>query len=295
MRHFLKNQFYFTKRERNGIIVLLGILVLVNLVMAYRKYSQPNVASDTNAFFQEIAAIEDSIRADKLLEKSRHSPALFDFDPNAASKEQLIALGTSDKVAQTIVNYRNKGGRFYSNKDLERVYGISKKLVDSWTNHLIYPLKSPSNRSKPKVKKDESVTKVIVPVSLNNSDTAQLKQVPGIGSYFAKQIVSYRLELGGFREVEQLLEIYLVDSSKLEQWLPHLILDIFSVRFLNINKSTIQQLSKHPYLSYKIASAIVKFREQHGEYQNINALKKLHLIDEAIFRKIAPYLKVNDK
>ena len=44
-------------------------------------------------------------------------------------------------------------------------------------------------------------------VELNTADTATLKKIPGIGSYYARRIVDYRNRLGGFVSVAQLKEM----------------------------------------------------------------------------------------
>ena len=44
-------------------------------------------------------------------------------------------------------------------------------------------------------------------VVLNMADTAQLRRVPGIGVYYAKEIARYGRLLGGYASVDQLDEI----------------------------------------------------------------------------------------
>ena len=44
-------------------------------------------------------------------------------------------------------------------------------------------------------------------MELNTADTATLKKIPGIGSYYARKIVAYREALGGFVSKSQVTEI----------------------------------------------------------------------------------------
>lgn len=52
-------------------------------------------------------------------------------------------------------------------------------------------------------------------------------------------------------------------------------------------------MKKHPYISYYQARAIVQFRKQHGNYQSLEELLQIDLIEPSDFRKITPYLKVH--
>jgi DNA uptake protein ComE-like DNA-binding protein len=53
-----------------------------------------------------------------------------------------------------------------------------------------------------------------------------------------------------------------------------------------------KRLYSHPYIAYKLAKLIVKYREHHGLYNNLEDLKKMPLIDDQLFRKIVVYLVI---
>jgi competence protein ComEA len=61
-------------------------------------------------------------------------------------------------------------------------------------------------------------------VSLNSADQAALETVPGIGPVTALAIISEREKLGGFRSIEQLLEVDGIGPSTLESIRPYLTL-----------------------------------------------------------------------
>ena len=48
----------------------------------------------------------------------------------------------------------------------------------------------------------------------------------------------------------------------------------------------------HPYIKWALANAIVEYRNQHGAFKNLEELKNIMLIDEATFKKIAPYFSL---
>jgi competence protein ComEA len=58
-------------------------------------------------------------------------------------------------------------------------------------------------------------------VHLNSATEADLVQLPGIGPALAKRIIEYRRQIGGFKSVEQLLEVRGIGEKKLEQIRPY--------------------------------------------------------------------------
>lgn len=137
--------------------------------------------------------------------QSTHSPAVseirektkkvesFRFNPNTVSLEDLQRLGFSPKQAQSIINYRSKGGRFRRPDDFAKSYVVSDSVFQ---------------RLKPYID--------IPKININTADSLTLIQLPGIGGYFAKQIIEYRNKLGGYSNPEQLLDIHNFDTDKYE-------------------------------------------------------------------------------
>ncbi|MBP5643438.1 MAG: helix-hairpin-helix domain-containing protein [Bacteroidales bacterium] len=113
-------------------------------------------------------------------------------------------------------------------------------------------------------------------IDLNAADTTLLKELPGIGSSFAKRIVEYRTKLGGFCESGQLLEVYGMDSSRYEGIKDFVKTDsTFTPNRLRINSDEFKKLLKHPYLEYEDVKKIVNYREQKGLITSWEQLKKV--------------------
>lgn len=61
---------------------------------------------------------------------------------------------------------------------------------------------------------------VLYPININTADQATLQLLPGIGETYAKRIIEYRLQHGGFKKVEELLEIKGIGERRFERLRP---------------------------------------------------------------------------
>ena len=131
-------------------------------------------------------------------------------------------------------------------------------------------------------------------VELNSADSIALISVSGIGPFYAKQIIKYRNDLGGFLSYSQFSEIWGLEKLDLNKIKLQTIIDTNLIQKLNLNNIEVKTLWNHPYLNYKQAKAIINYRAQHGNFKVIKDIRKIVLIDSILFRKIAPYLRIHD-
>ena len=124
-------------------------------------------------------------------------------------------------------------------------------------------------------------------IAVNAADTTALKTIPGIGSYYARQTVRYREQLGGFVNKKQLLEI----ENFPEEALSYINIDSENVRKLKVNQMTLAQLRRHPYINYYQARAITDYRRLHGVIHNIRELRLMKEFTEFDLNRIEPYLE----
>jgi DNA uptake protein ComE-like DNA-binding protein len=67
----------------------------------------------------------------------------------------------------------------------------------------------------------------------------------------------------------------------------------FKPRKIVLNQATEKELSSHPYIKYPLAKAITTYRFQHGNFNALEDVKKIALVDETFYTKILPYLSLN--
>ncbi len=128
-------------------------------------------------------------------------------------------------------------------------------------------------------------------ININKADTNEWTNLKGIGLKTANQILSFRKSLGGFSNVNQLREVYLISDSLYYSVKDQLFSDE-KVQKININEISVNSLKSHPYINWNLANAIVNFRIQHGQYLSVEKIKEIHLVNDEIYLKIAPYFKI---
>lgn len=200
---------------------------------------------------------------------------LFPFDPNQISENAWDSLGVKSRLVDRIKNFLSKGGRFYKANDLKHIYGFdSLKYIELEPYINIY--------------KKAIVKKALV--DLNRADSIGLKSLPGIGTYFSKQIINYRKKLGGYYSVDQLQDINGLRMSRIDSIRNYLYLDVIDLHLININEATVDELNNHPYISYKEASDIVRLRKRKGLIRDLEILKKRKVFSKETFARVKPYL-----
>lgn len=302
MKNWLNNYFGFTKREYNGLLTLVVILLLISVLPYFYKayFVKPIFVSN-----QEIAALKKltlinqqrpnyyhQIRSDIEDKEAKPVASLFKFDPNKIDISQWQKLGLSTKQAQSIVNYRNKGGKFYKPEDLQKMYTISPEKYQDLLPYIAIENTGFNNKFETKTypAKTPYLKKELVIVEINGADTLQLDEIKGVGAAFARRIAKYRDRLGGFYKKEQLLEVYGLDSLKFAEIKDQVKVDVLSIKKININIAEFEELKNHPYLKYKQINAIIQYRKQHGKFNSIDDLKKVAILTPQNIQNLAPYL-----
>ena len=295
MRKWLNMYFSFSKREFNGLLILVMLVVFISLVpyiFEDRWKVADNSAADRKAI-QELTLLMAEGRGDPRNNKSGANrtkrSVMFRFDPNLISAAQWQQLGLSVKQAAAIVNYRSKGGKFYKPEDLKKMYTISAAVYEQLVPYVIIAGSRDStyiNRYKSPARMTK---KAAVLIFLNSADTLELDKIKGIGPAFARRIASYRDRLGGFYRKEQLLEVFELDSLKFQEIKDQVYVDEGKVVKVNLNTAVYENLKNHPYLRSKQINAIIQYRKQHGNYSNIADLKKVAILSPADVERLEPY------
>jgi len=216
---------------------------------------------------------------------------LFPFDPNTISLNEWQRLGLNERTSKTILKYVSKGGKFYKPEDLQKIWGMPDgfyQRVKDYIDIKAIAKNYTSYESKPFVKEDRKSSVI----DINAADSSAFIALPGIGSKLSARILAFRDKLGGFYSVEQVGETYGLPDSTFQKIKARMQVDENSIRRLNLNTATKDELKLHPYIRWNLANAIVEYRNQHGAFKNLDELKNIALVDETTFQKIRHYLNL---
>lgn len=307
-----KDFFYFSRGERLGILLLLALVCGVVIVGYMLHYGGTPTEVDRQTFMEDYARFSaqlqhaDSLRnvryaeARRTATQRRKTVILQPFDPNIADSIEFIRLGLPSWMAANILKYRAKGGVFRTPESFRKVYGLTDEQYETLLPY-IYIEESFRRKATdtirlaeaPKVdyRSDSLPRPVKYPegtlVNLNTADTTELMKIPGIGSAYARKIVSYRKRLGGYCHVEQLEEIGL-DAVKFSKWF-HLSEDN-RLEPIKLNRSGIERLRAHPYLNFYQAKVIVEHRKKKGRWKRLDQLSFYDEFTADDIERIRPYV-----
>jgi competence ComEA-like helix-hairpin-helix protein len=283
--------FYISKRNRRGVFTLFFFSIVVvfipRILMYFEKEDKIIISVEEiksldkkKAFFKYKNRYKNEYsKVDKYKIPSRK------FDPNEYSKEQWMELGLSEKQAIVVLKFTDRG--IYSNDDLKKIFVIPERLFEKIKDSTFYPKKETISQIKRELNQDRPSINLL---DLNHASLEEFTKINGIGPFYAKQIIRYREQLGGFNAREQLLEVWKMNLETYDKLKDYVFIQKGDLKKISLNSTNINELNNHPYLSWNQANSIIKMRDQRGSFRSINEIKESVLIDEETFVKLVPYL-----
>lgn len=303
-----KDFFYFSRGQRVGIAVFIGVILLTVIVRSTLPLffkSQPvwmtkSFQTETDSFMRSIEILDslkdikyksDYYKSFTYLSSSedKNQIHLDFFDPNTVDSIGLIRLGIRPYVAKNILKFRLKGGRFKNAADFSKIYGIQPdqfKLLEPFIRIKHIPGDTISTTYEEKHISDG----VPVFVELNTADTTQLMLIKGVGKYLATAIVRFRQLTGGFVDIQQLKHIKGLTDLHFEQISPFCSVDARKINKIKVNFASVDKLKSHPYLGFYKAKSLYEYRRKVGKLKNIDEIEELDDFTPEDIQKIRPYL-----
>ena len=311
-----KEFFYFQKSDRSVLIVLLALAVIVSMLLygiGGQNETTPLVSVPDSSQWNTDEELLDSFHGRRFVAQEKaetnHEGGYyqveeqvverFPFDPNTADSTELLRLGLKPWQVRSIYRYRAKGGIYREPKDFARLYGLTVKQYRELEPFIriskdYQPASTLFENEKKRVTKRDTIfvkssnkLKENERVDLNELDTSLLKKVPGVGSYFAKEIARYGNRLGGYVSVKQLYEI----EDLPEEVMKYFELSRVNVRKMNLNKLSLRQLRTHPYLNFYQCKAILDYRRLKGPLRSMDELRMMKEFTSQDIERLRPYVE----
>lgn len=231
-----------------GVIALVFLMVGYQTAMFIHRAAVVKIAANRDSPDTVYVYCDTSLVVRNNATHSSHASSVrkklpfrnvesFHFNPNTVSVEDLCRLGFTVKQAESIDNYRKKGGKFRRKGDFAKSYVVSDSVYERLEPYISIPL-----------------------IDLNQADSAAFDSLPGIGGWFAAKMIEYRETLGGYSCKEQLMDIYRFDQEKFDA-LSDLVTvsEPYSYPLWTLPADS---LRRHPYIrDYETARSIVLYRE----------------------------------
>ena len=313
MNERFKDYFYFSRGEKNGIIALLIILLLLisapylaPLVIKNEAALNKEFEREVELFSQSLQEVEEPTynnRLNQYIVERYDSLKLFHFNPNVTSNENFEKLGLTNKQIRTITNYLSKGGTFYVKDDFRRIYGIRHQQYQILKPYILLPEKEYYNDN------ENSFTNIATLDSLfvfdpNTATIAEYKKL-GLSEKQAQTISNYLSKGGLFKSKEDFKKIYGISADQFNKLEPYIFikdndqsLEKTTTEILpkiELNSATIEQLVKIKGIKEYNANAIITYRNKIGGFVNVNQLTDIRSINEESLNSFKEQFIVNTK
>lgn len=235
--NFLREYFTFNRRERNGVFILLCIILALIFYLSFSDYFFTKEKIDFSRFEQEISEFEagqkrisDSIADSRrdftfsgntLVEdhsgknseyqkkeyskydKPKHESVLVEI--NSADTTELKKIkGIGTVFAKRIVKFRDALGGFIKIEQLLEVYGFDQEKLDRISSQIIL---------------DDSQVKKL---NINTASVDDLNMHPYISKKEAVAIFTRRVKTGDYTDMQEIKKVALMHDSRFVKILPYL-------------------------------------------------------------------------
>ncbi len=311
MKNFFQEYFYYTRQERNGA---LGLILLCTLfVLAPRLYPFFKPATKISAEDSLREAAEKLALSEDLASGGPHEETgtvlseNFYFDPNTADKETFIRLGLSERTAQTILNYRTKGGRFFKKEDFKKIYALRdvdyKRLapfirIGGDRENERNQTTRPNEANEPAA--------ALFEFDPNSANDTTLRKL-ALSEKVVQIILNYRSKGGQFRKKEDLAKIYSLPATDYQRLEPYIRIESREtgqknapdpktsdpVVLIDINKASVEAWQQLRGIGPAIAGRIVSYREKLGGFSSIQQIGETRGLPDSTFQQIKSQLQVS--
>ena len=296
-----------SKQQWIGLVIVLLMVAAVELCVRYTHHWRSQQSSAELLTFQPEreqafllyldsldAAAEAARRAEYAARYPKPVIRLQPFDPNTADSTLLVTVGFQPWMAHNLIRYRNAGKVFRRPDELRRLYGMNDSLYSTLAPFIRIDTTRTDSQPNPYRAVTDSTPGVIAVkrdtiLELNSADTAELMLLRGIGRYTATRIIRYRQALGGFYTVRQLYEVPELPAQRADSLLPHFVVDTALITPVLVNRSSVKQLQRHPYISYPQAQQLYDLRRRKLRLSSVDALSAIFTPDE--LHRLTPYLR----
>ncbi len=289
----IKSYFLFSKEQRNGIFLL--VLIIISIQASWFLYStiktNNNLASEEEKQWLAMQSQVDSLKAISFEKKYELKP----FNPNFITDYKGYKLGMSVAEIDRLLAFRKTNQYVNSAREFQHITKISDSLLAAISPYFKFPDWVTNKKESKEYVKFEKTSfykkEKISVIDINSATSEDLMKINGIGPGFSERILNFRESLGGFVSMEQMQDVW---------GLPPEVITKLNVNFkigstpqfkkIDINNASLKEIAQFPYFRYAIAKEIVTHRSMNGDIKNVADLTKIKGLSTQKATIIALYL-----
>ncbi|NRD24549.1 helix-hairpin-helix domain-containing protein [Winogradskyella litoriviva] len=278
----MKSHFQFSNQQRNGIFLLLAIIICLQCVYWFAPNSFFSSNDDIPLDTIEIEKFKAEVDSLRLVEIENKKPKIYPFNPNFITDYKGYTLGMTNEQIDRLHKFRATNQWVNSAKEFQKITKVSDSFLAVVSPYFKFPdwVTNPkpkfqdysntyANSKTPKTYEQK--------IDLNIASASQLQKVYGVGEKLSERIIKYRSKFnGGFISDVQLTEVYGLSPEVVER-----IKNDFTVKTpraiktYNLNTASRDELVTIQYIDYEVAHHIIEERTLRDGFKSIEDLLKV--------------------
>ena len=287
-----KSHFWYYKSQRNGVFLLVIIIVLLQSFIVFDWFSSGEKIDAESA---EILAFHQQIDSLRLIELENKKLKIYPFNPNYITDYKGERLGMSVAEVDRLLLFRKTGKFINSKEEFQTVTQVSDSLLNAIAPFFKFPdwvvqkqLKKDSNTGK--YVPANSKAKISVK-DINTATAEDFKTIYGIGDELSERIIKYRSKLQGFSYNNQIFEVWGLEKDVAQKVVLNFkVIEKPVIKKQNVNTVTFSELLKNPYINYELCKKIFEYRDEVAEIQSLTELQHIKDFPLELYDRIVLYL-----
>ena len=288
-----KSHFWYTKNQRNGILLLLIIIIFLQLILHFKNFDSQQLVDLSQP---KITSYNKQLDSLKKKSSKKKKFKIYPFNPNYISDYKGYQLGMNVDEIDRLLAHREQKLYVNSSKEFQTITKISDSLLQKISPFFKFPdwvQKKNKNKNNQQRYIPNSRINVseITSVDINKATLKDFTAIEGVDEYISERIIKYRSKIQGFSFKEQLFEVW-----GLDELIANKILSTFSIKNIpiikkvNINTASFKEVLSNPYIDYKLCIQIFDYRDEVAELQSISEIKNIEGFPIKKYNRIVLYL-----
>ena len=279
----------YSKSQRIGILLFFGIIILVQGIYFFCDFTTKGTIDKEQSKWLALQSTVDSLK----LNVKNYKPTIYPFNPNFITDFKGYKLGMSVEEIDRLLAFRKQNKFVNSVAEFQAVTKVSDSLLKAISPYFKFPdwVKNKKNNFQPFTNKDFSKPEKITVLDINQATKEDLMKVYGIGDKISDRILEQKEKYGAFVSMEQIDDIWGLSPEVIEKLKSSFVVKSTSnSKKININNTSVKELSQFPFFRYQLAKDIVIYRTMNGDITNED-LPKIKGFPAEKIKIIALYLE----